>query len=67
MSDKHGTKQTYLGGASMIQRKRLWYVEGLNALRHKVGEYFWTASSSEARMEWTLRFGGIPTHWRLEN
>jgi hypothetical protein len=47
-------------------KKRLWYVEGLTALRHKVGEYFWSASSSEARMEWSLRFGGIPSHWRLE-
>ena len=50
----------------MKTRKHLWYVEGLNALRHRVGEYFWAFSSSEARMEWSLKFGGIPTTWRYE-
>jgi hypothetical protein len=47
-------------------RKFLWYVEGLNALRHKVGDYFWAYTSGEARQEWSLRFGAIPNHWRLE-
>lgn len=51
----------------MIQtlRKRLWYVEGLTALRHKVGDYFWATSSGDARSAWSLRFGGVPNHWRF--
>ena len=47
-------------------KKRLWYVEGYNALRHRVGEYFWAHSSSEARMDWQKKFGAVPTTWRFE-
>lgn len=50
----------------MKTRKFLWYVEGLNAFRHRIGEYFWAFSSSEARMAWVNKFGGIPTTWRFE-
>ena len=55
------------GGTAVITplRKRLWYVEGLTALRHKVGDYFWAVSSSEARDAWAQRFGGIPSHWEF--
>lgn len=50
----------------MSQRKRLWYVEGLNALRHKVGEYFWTTSSSEARALFFAQFGSFPNRVEVE-
>lgn len=50
----------------MKTRKHLFYVEGWNALRHRVGEYFWALSSGEARQAWSLKFGGIPSHWRFE-
>jgi len=46
--------------------KHLWYVEGLNVFRHRIGEYFWAVSSLEARMAWAEKFGGIPTTWRFE-
>ena len=46
--------------------KHLWYVEGFNAFRHRIGEYFWAVSSLEARMAWAEKFGGIPTTWRFE-
>jgi hypothetical protein len=46
-------------------RKHLWYVEGLNAIRHKVGDYFWTVSSWDARSEWSIKFGGVPSNWRF--
>jgi hypothetical protein len=46
-------------------RKRLWYVEGINALRHRVGDHFWATTSSEARMAWSLKFGGFPSNWEL--
>lgn len=47
-------------------RKHLWYVEGIDALRHKVGEYFWAFSSGEARTAWAMKFGAIPSNWRFE-
>ena len=50
----------------MKARKFLFYVEGLNPLRHTVGDYFWAFSSTEARMAWVEKFGGVPSHWRFE-
>ena len=46
-------------------RKRLWYVEGLNALRHKVGDYFWAFSSWDARQAWSEHYGAIPNRWEF--
>lgn len=50
----------------MKPRKHLFFVEGLNALRHRVGDYFWALTSGEAREAWSLKFGGIPSSWRME-
>lgn len=49
-----------------MKRRRLFFVEGLNAFRHRVGEYFWATTSGEAREAWSLRFGGVPSNWRIE-
>jgi len=50
----------------MKPRKHLFFVEGLTPLRHRVGDYFWAFSSSEAREAWALKYGGIPSSWRFE-
>jgi hypothetical protein len=41
-------------------KKRLWHCEGLNFLRHRVGEYFWAFSAFEARERFAQQFGGVP-------
>jgi len=42
-------------------KKRLWHCEGLNFLRHRVGEYFWSFSAFEARERFAQQFGGVPS------
>jgi hypothetical protein len=42
-------------------KKRLWHCEGLNFLRHKVGEYFWAFSAFEAQERFAQQFGGVPS------
>lgn len=49
-----------------MKRKRLFHVEGLTALRHKVGEYFWAFSSSEARALFFAQFGSYPNKVEVE-
>lgn len=42
-------------------KKRLWHCEGLNFLRHRVGEYFWAFTAFEAGERFAKQFGGVPS------
>jgi len=49
-----------------MKRRRLFFVEGLNALRHRVGEYFWAFNSVEARALFFAQFGSYPNRVEVE-
>jgi hypothetical protein len=49
-----------------MKRRRLFFVEGLNAFRHRVGEYFWATTSGEARALFFAQFGSYPNKVEVE-
>lgn len=49
-----------------MKRRRLFFVEGLTFFRQRVGEYFWAASSNEARALFFTQFGSFPNRVEVE-